>query len=490
MPWLPFALVLGLLVFANLAYPLWQAISTGGLVYYTNANDEATYLQYDFAQVAASPTRPGQYLVVWAHQLGLSGGWQNLLADAVVPIAFALATGWLLRRMGWEPSRARLAALAMLVVPMLVGTQNPLFRSLSFRNIATGWIYWINMVDQRACGLLRTPEPQASWVILMVAAIVALRLRSIWPLLAATLVSYTFVGMPTAFVAAAWELHRRWGDRPGRRWAPLLVTWLAIGAASGLYFHLVASERLRFYLIPSHLPLLSLTSVLALALYAALRKDIASEWRFPALAVALAPLAVSNQQIISGFVAQPSNFEQHFGVVAIAFVLVLGARAWPRVYPALVACGCALWLATASIDFRMNVATNSPLPFDGKLTGALREDSRHVAVNDRDLASVLGLVYPRQPATALGYDQGSPAVAARYIADYRCARRQILADYPHDVGFFKATVQLDYLFTTGNIWLPIVSLGRPLPPPTLYNVEAGCEPGVAHPLRYFLVKGP
>jgi oligoendopeptidase F len=35
-----------------------------------NGFDEATYLQYDYSRTAQSPTRPGQYLVTLAHELG------------------------------------------------------------------------------------------------------------------------------------------------------------------------------------------------------------------------------------------------------------------------------------------------------------------------------------------------------------------------------------------------------------------------------------
>jgi hypothetical protein len=346
------------------------------------------------------------------------------------------------------------------------------------------------MVVQPTAALMRTPEPQSSWLALLAALALGWRLRSALPVLAVTPFLYSFVGFPAAFTAAAWEFHRRWPWKPGAWFGPLALAWAGLGVASGLYFTYVAGERLRLFLLPTHRPLLSVCAAIALVAWLVVRRELAASWRFPALALALAPLAVANQQLISGYVAQPSNFEDFFGIFAIGALLVLGSGRWPRLYPVLVAAGCGLWLVTAAAAFRTNAYVNSLVPFDAALVRALHEDPRHLVVNDRDLSSALALAFPRQGITALDYYQGTAAVADRYIADYRCIRRRVTADHPDDVRFFRTLLYIDSLYRYGGQDYIGAHLGQRDSFTLLHDVFHGCQPGDDRPLRYFISRRP
>ena len=79
--------LVGLVFCLVAAFPVYQIIQTGGLVFYTNAHDEGYYLQYDFSNhVVHLAARWGQYLVSFLHVVGVSGGWINFLFDLSIPI--------------------------------------------------------------------------------------------------------------------------------------------------------------------------------------------------------------------------------------------------------------------------------------------------------------------------------------------------------------------------------------------------------------------
>ncbi|MDB5095611.1 MAG: hypothetical protein JWM80_32 [Cyanobacteria bacterium RYN_339] len=484
-----FALALLLLILSAVAYPLCQAASTGGVIYYANGNDEATYLQYDFARAAASALRPSQLLVVAGHQLGLSGGWVNFLADLVVPAAFVLFGAAAFRQLGWSPARARLSGLAIATVPVLFSAVNPLLKAWSRWCVHTGWSFWWNMVEQPTPALLRTPEPQLSWMLILASVVLALRLRTAWPVLLAAPFAYPFVGVPAAFVALAWELKRRW---PLARWpvaGPLFAAYLALGLAATLVYHFLTTPRIRLLVLDTHLPMGSLSSLLALALYMWCRHRLPPGQRFVALAAALAPLAACNVQVLSGHIGMPVNFEQFAGIFSITVVLLLGAANRPRLIPAFVAAGYALLLWSNVGLFRENASLTARLPFDARLARALQEDPRHTAINDVPMSSILNLAYPREATTALAYNQFFPAVADQYWETYLCVRARILREHGDDTAFRQALADLDHCYLLGGQDYVMANLFHKAHFVHLVDLDTPPRPEFDRPLRYFYVTG-
>lgn len=475
-----------LLLLAALSYPLQQLVTTGGYVYYTNGYDEATYLQYDFARAAQALTRPGQFGVSLLHEAGLSGGWINLLFDAVGLALFAWLSLGLFLRLGFSAPRARGAALLLLVLPQAFMTINPVMDALYRLNVRTGAVYWINLPELDTPALLRTPEPQVSLVLLAAAVLVALRFRSVWPVYGVLPFMYPFVSIPAAFVALAIQIRSYWRWRAATA-GPLLVSFLAIGTAAWGYYNVFVGEQIRVLLVDTRLPLLSVTALLGVALYAALRERIAEPLRFFALAAALAPLVASNHQVISGHLAQPNNFEQYAGVFTASLVLILGIgeRApWRR---AAMALGTVFFLAAAVVVFRDNHQINSRLAFSPELVRALATSPDRTAVNDVELASVLAMVHPRQASTALGLEKSYPAVADRHVAGYRCIKKRVFQDHPQDAGFRRAFARLDAAYVLGSQNYMMVHINRKREFKRLQSVgAAACDEAPA--LRYFLVE--
>jgi hypothetical protein len=488
LPLLAFWGVVALCLAMTLAYPAYQLGKTGGLLYYVNGPDETSYLQYAFSRAVESLSRPGQYLVSLGHAWGLSGGWINVAADALALLAFPWLCRLLLRRVGWSSAQASLGALLVLVLPMAFQESNPIINGLSEWNVRSGLIYWLNMPDMATSPLTRSPEPQFSLVLLAAAMWVALRLRTFWPIYPVLGVMYPFVSIPAAFVLLACHLRAHWPAR-ARRLAtagPLALAFVAVGAACWAYYHVLVGEAARLVVIPSHLPLISLTGLLALGLFAALRRGMAPEYRFFALAVALAPWVASNQQLISGHIPQPSNFEQYLGCVAAAVVAALGVQARPRLGAGLVALGVGLFVAASYQNFRINQSYMIRLPMTPELASALREDSPNTVVNDVGLSAMLGLAYARQAPTALATDKIFTMVSEGYAAEYSCLKRQIAADYP---GAFDASFRwLDDAYDDGGQGYLMAHINRKRDFVKVRDVRTlACTDPRPRPLRYFFI---
>ncbi|MNR99781.1 hypothetical protein D3C72_310220 [compost metagenome] len=480
--------VLVLLLF-TVASPLLQFVQNHGYLFYENGFDETAYLQYDFSLAAQSPTRPGQYLVTLAHQLGLSGGYINAVADVVMFVGFPLIVRSLLRRVGWSASQASWGALLMLVVPQFVLLGNPIVQRLHLWTLGTGMIQWLTLPINAASPLARTPEPQFSLMLLGAAMLLGLRWRRFWPVYGVLPFMYPFVAIPAGFVALACHLHTRW---PAARFAtvgPLVLAFLAIATACWGYYTFLVKGSIRLAMLASHLPLISFTSVVALGVYGLLHRWIAPEHRFFALAVALGALVGTNQQVLSGHIPQPYSFEYYFGSVAVALLVTIALRHQRLgLKLALLLVGGLLFFNASFAYFQLYRGYVTRLPMTNELAMALQQDSSHVVVNDSHLASLLGMVHPRQASTALAFERSYPAVADRYVAEYRCVKQQIQRDYPE--AFKAVLARMDENYTTGGQAFIFATLNRRTTFTPLRDMTApGCKDPGERPLRYVFVNG-
>jgi hypothetical protein len=476
--WLWLSGLLGL----TLIFPLYQLIKSG-VLYYENGPDEFSYLQYDFSRATESLTRPGQFLVSQLHHLGLSGGWINVVLDTAVLLGFPLLVAVLLRRIGWSRLQAGLGSLLMVVLPHVVLESNPLVQRLSDWNVRSGMVYWLNLPDVHFSPLLRSPEPQLSLMLLVGAVLVAVRLRAFLPVYIVLPVMYPFVAIPAAFVALACQLRARWPFGRFDTAGPLLASFLAVSGVCLAYYTFLVGERTRLIVVTSYWPLFSFTGAIALGLYLTLRHGIAPAHRFLALAIALAPWVASNQQLISGHVPQPDSFEQYVGCLAVAAVATLALKDRPWLRGACLALGTVFFLLGTYHTFRVNQAYMIRLPMTAEILSALKTDPRHVVVNDPFLASLWGMVHPRQPSTALAFEHSFVAMSDRYAPEYRCIKQQVQAERPGT--FDHAFGLLDEAYAYGSQKYIMAHITRKSTFVKLHDVEAACADDAKRPLRYF-----
>jgi hypothetical protein len=471
-----------LVVAAAVAYPCWQALHTGGWIFYQNGYDETTYLSYRFSLVAQALTRPGSALVTLLHRLGVPGGWQNLLFDATAMTAFPLLVRAAWRRWTGDAPAANLAALVLACLPLAFLTIDPAVRWLFQANLDAWTLAWINVPELHTPPLVRTPEPQVSLVLLAAAVWAAVGwARASWPVYGVLPLLYPFVSIPAAFVVLALDLHRRF-----RAPAALAGAALVVAGACWGYFHFLVGPKMAPLLLDGHAPLLSFTGTLALAALALGWRAIAPGHRFFALAVALAPWVASNQQLLSGHLAQPDNFEQYFGCFAVALVVALAARGRWRWVP--LAVGLLFYLRASQVVFATNAATNGHLALTPALLSALDADPGRVAINDVLLASLVGMLHARQAPTALAMEGSFYAMeAGGYAARYRCAKARIRREQPQDPGFLRALGLLDTAYTYSGQDFKLNHINRRTRALVLQDVASACPDG-GPPLTYVFAR--
>jgi hypothetical protein len=465
------------LLFALLVLPNWFAVqqyrATGGYLFYSNAFDEPTYLSYDGARTTASPTHRAESLVVSLHQLGLSGGFINLLFDIVCPAIAVVFLRCLAVEVGFSMLEASVYPFAVIAIPVLFGYTNPYYATLYNANYHSQGLSWITLPQAYYPPFLRTPEPQLSLCVLAIATWIGVRRRSYVLPLAVSPFVYPFVGIPYAFIALALFIDNRAASivrQPARRALLSIATsYVAMAIALRIaYALLVDGTRVADFLPLTRLPLLSGTGFTALIVYAIARARFDRAHRLPALVLSVAPIAVVNTQLIAGFFEQPNNFEQNFGVVALAIVGVLALRSvgGGRLLPiASAAVCCALLAAYASQVFVVNASAWQRQRLSDSLLDALRNQPESLVIGDPDLADVFSLVSPGIHFTAMARSQalqesgpGWKSTQQRFD-NYLCVKHLLRASQSSVVNA-DVFVELDRQFRFLSQDFPLTHLNR------------------------------
>ena len=455
-----FAITVVLILLATCSYPLYQMWQTQGLVFYTNAYDETSYLQYDYSKATQGPMRVSQYLVTALHELGLSGGGINLLFDLLaIPVCllFLVKT---FRLLGFENPKANLAAFTIVFLPLLFGGLNPWVDQFFSQNLQSGMVYWVSTPEASFSPLLRTPEPQFSLTILSVAVWWSIRKRSFWWLYPVLPFLYPFIAVPCGFVLLSLHLRQLLPWMRARPWSPPLTAFLSLASAMALYHVILFSEQMEILTVATREPMLSFTATGCLVIFALGYHACEPRFRYVLGVVALAPLAAINLQVISGRLAQPNGFEQYFGVICAAGLMVFTFDRRAARY-LLFATSVFLALFSAHRDFMTNRALNSTVTLSDDLRSTLRTDAANVAVDKTSLASRMNMLYPRQASTRFGYERSFGALCnAEQVREYLRAKR-LIQSQPELAGAFETVFEtLDGAYTYQGADFILLHVGR------------------------------
>lgn len=403
MPNVLFPLTALLTVLLTSLYPIYQIIQTRGYLFYANAFDEPSYLQYDFSIASQAITRPSQSIVTLAHNLGLSGGWINFSLDTVTLALALILVRAILKQLGYGSKQANLFSFIINILPLLFSSVNPIVNYLFNLNLSSPSVFWITLPQAYYLPIYRSPEPQASVVILLFSVYLALRYRSFIPAYLCIPFLYSFIKIPFLFIILAIHLRHRFKQLS--QYLAILISFAATSSILWIYLNLFTDEVSKQIMVNSHYPLISSTSVICLLLYLIFYKSIDPRFRYAALVISFAPLVASNHQVISGWMAAPNSFEQNFGVYCISVVLSLILI--NKIVYSLIALASAVLMLCISADqvFDTNYQTNQKLPLSNKLLVALKNDSPNVAINDVDLASLVSMIFPRQPSTLFAWQK-------------------------------------------------------------------------------------
>ncbi|MCB0336519.1 MAG: hypothetical protein KDD62_09435 [Bdellovibrionales bacterium] len=262
------------------------------------------------------------------HELGLSGGKINFLFDLLSYSVLALVIPFIAQFLFKEKEKAFLFALSLLVFPALFNTLNPLLFWVGQYLVFSEALAYLTMPLYSFLPYARTPEPQLSYVLIAILTYLALRLKSVLPLLLAIPFCYSFVSLPLSFLIIAIVLRQH--CRVRSVYGVMFLSFLAVGLIGFVYCNFLMTEEAQAHLVSTRFPMISLTGILSVGVYGLIRHKLTSEMRVFSLLLAFSPLAASNVQVLSGFLAQPNNVEDFWGVLVIAFLTGL----WLAQYPA------------------------------------------------------------------------------------------------------------------------------------------------------------
>lgn len=447
-----------------LAFPLYQAIQTGGVVFYANGIDESSYLSYPYAQYvtkAFGSHRLSSVIVLWLHEHGISGGLCNVLFDVTTTIGIILGLYRLLLILDYGRSDARRGAILIFLLPLLFSPTNPVFDALRWAYLSDSLIQWVVGPFNLELPFARTPEPQLSWLLLIAWLNLFARTRFVpMALVAITPLLYSFIRLPVLFVGIATLASSRW-RLPYR----LLFAWILVGISMALFLNPTAlgskgSSQVGWIFIRSWLPMISVMGITSLGIFAFIRHHA------PASLTTILPVLVAstwigpNIQVISGSFAAPVNYEQYWSNVIVAFLATVAILARSQRKNLWVATALCIFVIQSAQIFASNLRVFRHLEEPRVALATLRESAELVAVSDLHLAAYLDLAYPTQPATVFSfantYDISSDYAYERYL----CARRFIEASHPEIAPSFAALfAKLDYGYQVRGID-PLATAGR------------------------------
>ena len=430
--------VLSVLVWTLLiaAFPLWQLIESGH-VFYTNALDEGSYLQYDYAKLVsevAGGARGIQWLVPKLHELGLSGGAINLLFDLV---CFPLTCFFLCKRLGyWR-------GLCSICLATIFTTTNPLIAWLSEGVATTDLLAWITLPFSPDHALLRSPEPQFTYTLAAICPY--------WGVPLALALAYPFVGLPGVCAAVAYPLRKLRFSLVLGCLATLLIAW--IGTA--LFLNPVLSG----YGASTHVPLFSFSALLAILFYIPLRSALSPNERSLLTSLIVGLLTAQNQQIVTGFLIQPANFEQYFGVPLCAYLCVRLIEISLPNHQRATLCACLMMFTLYLFGIhKRNVDLLAATTRNHVRVEQAAQHPRELVEFNLYRATTLNLVAARQPPTLLSITAGYSLLADRFVQQYRAIKTSLLDIYDADLNMTLTTLDAVYRFDNRNA--PLNTIGR------------------------------
>lgn len=459
-----FGVCILLILIGFLAFPLYQATQTGGVIFYANGIDESTFLSYTFATFvneAFGSHRLSSALILWLHQQGLSGGYCNVLFDVVTSVGILLGLYRLLLLLGYGYSDARRGAVLIFLLPLFFSPANPIFDAIRGIFLSDNFIQWLVGPFNPELPYARTPEPQLSWLLLIVwlnlfgrSRLLTLAVLLITPLL------YSFIRLPVLFTALA-----TLGITKVRLLYRLFFAWVVVGASMALFLSPAflgsrGNSQVEWLFLRSWLPMVSVMGLVSLGIFALVRKHTP-----PSLAKILPILVAStwvgpNIQVISRAFAAPVNYEQYWSISIVGFLATITILSRSQYKNGWVALALFVFVVESTQTFTNNLRVFRRLPDPRQSLTTVHELAERVAVNDLYLATFLDMAYPVQPATIFSFAHTYEVSSDQSYQRYVCARRSIEASHPEYIPSFSALfARLDYGYQVRGID-PLITAGR------------------------------
>ena len=484
MPYKNFLFAVFFIIVAAISFPIFQMVTSSGYVFYCNGVDEGSYLQYDFAKLSTKfwgLSRVSQRIVVALHELGFSGGMINFLFDLIIPGVVFFLTYFVFIKFAFEKRHAYVASILVVVLPVFFTAFNPFLSYLAEANRHTSLNFWVTTPDTDMLPLFRTPEPQFSFLLIALTMTVSLLSGRLWLNYLVTPFLYPFIAVPFAFILLSIHLRVLFAKFGLKVFFSPVISYLLISTGLFFYNNFILNDDQRSYLVATHLPLVSVTGVIALIIYSALSSAFHCK-NYISLVFALAPNVAANTQIISGWLVQANNYEQYAGAICISCILAMHAPKFSDFFNrnlARVALGIVLLLGVK--DFATNRAITGEIQLTESVLQQLRQAPQELALNDVKTSTWLNLVYPRQAPLLFSITNTYGALVNQYLPNYLCAKKIINSKDEWKLPF-KITLEfMDEAYAWGHTTYVLNTNSRKVAINSLWNV--GQVPENCPPLR-------
>jgi len=433
-------------------FPLYQLFYTEGYLFYQNSFDEYSYLSYEVASFDTGFLRLPRYSIKWLHEIGISSGYINFIYDLVCPSLTAYFIYKIYILLGFGNNKSLLATVLTVMIPILLGGSNPVYSKIFYSTITSGWVNWLVLPEAYYPPFYRTPDPQLSYLLMVLAIYCSIKRKTFIPLYLAAPFLYGFLRVPYLFVVFSCHLSAVNNKYDFIRtkysnWLIGIFSYVLVSLMVGVYYEFALKDTMKAEFFPTtRLPLLSGAFVLGLLIWKFLPRNPRWEKYNIIGFIIVAPLVAVNTQIISGFISQPINFEQSFGVISISFLATILALSYDQrkwVLPVLGVTGIFLSVVFSAQIFRIN---SNPILLKKppqELLEKLRADPFSVVFEDTRLGSTMSMILPRQSFTALAISQSYSFAAPKYFEKYLCVKEKIKQEPEISKKYKSALKSLD-----------------------------------------------
>jgi hypothetical protein len=430
------------------AFPLYQLISTGGWLFYTNGIDEAAYLSYPYAVMLHSwqgLLRASNGLIIFLHESGVSAGYVNLLFDCVGTAIILCAMPGIFANLGFQTGAARRCALLVFLLPLEVTPFNPVLALLAEWWRSSSFFAFTAMPPNSESLFLRSPEPQISWILVVVACRFFTRSQMLpWILVCVVPLVYSFIGIPLLFSVLVLIIPSKISLA-----FRIAASALLVAIAEKIFLDYAVDPILHRFVMHSREPVLSLTALLSSALFLGIRRFVQPGLRSVLVVLVFSLWIVPNLQIVSGVLLPASKFEEYWGVVVVAFLGALTVyyrSAQPNRWVAVAFLWSATWFWA---NFQFNAGILAKLGNPIQTIDTLQEASERVASSDLLLSAYLDMVHPKQPHTLFSFTKTYRLSDDSNYTEYRCAKELVGKLHPDKYGMFAhefAVLDIGYVF--------------------------------------------
>jgi len=301
---------------------------------YMNGSDEHLYLTYQGAisMLDGRARYVSSYVVKALHEIGLSGSVINLIFDMATPLLMLVVVALTVRRL-WGEVHALIAGWIIVFCPVLFNQSNPLLEGLlpDYRKEHTFWVSaWEGFAPY-----IRTPEPQFSYLFIIIALLIYLLLhRRIYVLFLPIPLLYDSVLLGYVFVLGVVCLLAINGATLKIRQDSRVVVAACVMVTIALAFSFRLADELGLFnswaALPTHYrhthsPALSINLLFCVACWLLVqalgRTSRPQSLDAAALIAIFLQIFIVNQQVISGVSIFPQGLQSTSGTAASAFTL-------------------------------------------------------------------------------------------------------------------------------------------------------------------------